>query len=375
MSTENTHLTKAYLESTPAQDGFHMPGEHHPHSSVWLIWPERPDNWRDNAKPAQATFARFITALSDYVDVNLAVSPECLNDAKQQLPESITLHPMKSNDAWMRDVGPTFVINDKGEKRAVDWHFNAWGGKLDGLYEDWSDDERIAKQVADAEKTAAYKAPFILEGGSIHSDGEGTVYTTEECLLHPSRNPELSKEQIEQHLFNYLGAQKVIWLKLGLVNDETNGHIDNILHIVGPGEVIITVCDDPEDPQYDISQAALKTLSSETDAQRRKIIVHKLPMPGPLYITEEEAKGIVQTPRMERCEGERLGASYANFLITNNALFFPMLDERYDEQAKKILQGAFPEHKIVGIPAREIVLGGGNLHCITQQVPKPQIDN
>ncbi|TDP01892.1 agmatine deiminase [Marinomonas balearica] len=369
MSIENSHLTKEYLASTPAQDGFHMPGEHHPHSSVWLIWPERPDNWRENAKPGQATFARFITKLSEYVEVKVAVSPERLNEARQRLPKTVTLYTMKSNDAWMRDVGPTFVINDQGEKRAVDWHFNAWGGELDGLYENWSDDELIAKQVADVEQTAAYKAPFILEGGSIHCDGEGTVYTTSECLLHPSRNPTLSKEQIEQNLYDYLGAKKIVWLDQGLFDDETNGHVDNILHIVRPGEVIITVCDDPEDPQYNISQAALDVLSLEKDAQGRQIVVHKLPMPGPLFITEEEANGIIQTERMERHKGERLGASYANFLITNKAIFFPLLDEEHDDEAKQILQNIFPEREVIGIPAREIVLGGGNLHCITQQVP------
>lgn len=355
--------------STPKADGFWMPGEHSPQSSVWLAWPTRLDNWREQAAPAQATFAHFAERLSDYVTVKVAVLPEQETQARAMLPDQVQIFPMRYNDSWMRDIGPTMVVNNAGEKRAVNWQFNAWGGELDGLYDDWSADQTIAKRVAEQEGTICYDAPLILEGGSIHCDGEGTVYTTEECLLHPSRNPNLSREDIEAYLSDYLGIEKVIWLPLGLFNDETNGHIDNILHVVRPGEVILTVCEDSQDPQYAISQQALEILANETDAKGRKIKVHQIPIPGPLYMSEEEAAGLIQPDRMAREAGERLGASYANFLICNGAVFYPLLDSTQDERAKQVLEGAFPEHTLVGIPSREVLLGGGNLHCITQQIP------
>ncbi|RDL44979.1 agmatine deiminase [Marinomonas piezotolerans] len=355
--------------STPKADGFWMPGEHSPLSSVWLAWPTRPDNWREQAVPGQATFAHFIERLSDYVTVKVAVVPEQEAQARAMLPEKVQIFAMPYNDSWMRDIGPTMVVNSAGEKRAVNWQFNAWGGELDGLYDDWSDDETIAKRVAEQEGAVCYDAPLILEGGSIHSDGEGTVYTTEECLLHPSRNPDLSRADIEAHLKDYLGIEKVIWLPQGLFNDETNGHIDNILHVVKPGEVILTVCEDNADPQYAISQKALDVLANETDARGRHIKVHQMPLPGPLYMSEDEAAGLEQPDRMAREAGERLGASYANFLICNGAVFYPLLDSTQDDRAKDVLEKAFPEHTIVGIPSREVLLGGGNLHCITQQIP------
>ncbi|WP_425642251.1 agmatine deiminase [Marinomonas gallaica] len=354
---------------TPKADGFWMPGEHSPLASVWLAWPTRPDNWRKQAAPAQAIFAHFIKCLSRYVTVKVAVLPEQETQARAMLPDQVQIFPMAYNDAWMRDIGPTMVINNAGEKRAVNWQFNAWGGELDGLYDDWSDDETVGIRISEHEDVVCYNAPLILEGGSIHCDGEGTVYTTEECLLHPSRNPDLSRAEIEAYLMDYLGIEKVIWLPLGLFNDETNGHIDNILHVVKPGEVILTVCDDNADPQYAISQKALDVLANETDAKGRKIKVHQMPLPGPLYMSQEEAAGLVQPDRMAREAGERLGGSYANFLICNDAIFYPQLDSTQDERAKDVLATAFPEHTLVGIPSREILLGGGNLHCITQQIP------
>jgi agmatine deiminase len=355
--------------TTPKADHFWMPGEHSPQSSVWLAWPTRSDNWRDNGLPAQAAFAHFIERLTGYVTVKLAVLPEYEAQARSMLPSSVEIVPMAYNDAWMRDIGPTMVINEAGVKRGVNWKFNAWGGELDGLYDDWSDDQNVASHVAQQEGVERYDAPFILEGGSIHCDGEGTLYTTEECLLHPSRNPDLSREDIESLLKDFLSVEKIIWLPKGLFNDETNGHIDNILHVVRPGEVLLTVCDDENDPQYAISQQALTILSGARDARGRKIIIHALPMPGPLYITQEESSGLVQPDRMERATDDRLAGSYANCLICNGAVFYPLLDENTDQQAHAILQAAFPKHELIGIPARDILLGGGNLHCITQQIP------
>ena len=291
-------------------------------------------------------------------------------EARQSLSNDIRVLELPYNDCWMRDIGATYVVNDKGDRRAVSWQFNAWGGALDGLYTPWDLDDAMATSMATITDDDYYQAPFFLEGGSIHSDGEGTLYTTQECLLHPSRNPDLSKSDIERLLASYLNIKKVIWLTEGLFNDETNGHIDNIMHVVRPGVVTLTWCDDENDPQYAISRAAYAVLSQTTDAKGRIIEIIKLPLPGPLYIRNTESQGIQQTIGMERQTGDRLAASYANFLICNQLVIFPLLDTKTDANAQQVLATAFPDYQLIGIPAREILLGGGNIHCITQQVPR-----
>ena len=210
----------------------------------------------------------------------------------------------------------------------------------------------------------------MLEGGSIHVDGQGTVLSTEECLLNPNRNPELSREEIEQALFDYLGAEKMIWLGRGVYNDETDGHVDNLACFAAPGVVLLAYCDDESDPQHAISRDAQQRLEAARDARGRPIQVVRLPSPGPVTIAAEEAGGVDAVEgSLPRRAGDRLAASYANFYIATTRIVYPLLDERYDEQAGEVLQGCFPEREIVGVPAREILLGGGNIHCITQQVP------
>ncbi len=356
--------------SVSRTDGFRMPGEHEPQEAIWIAWPERTDSWQWGAKPAQAAFVKVAVAIAEETPVNMIVSAAQYDNARLQLPPHVRVVEMTTNDSWMRDMGPSYVVNDEGERRGVDWEFNAWGGLTDGLYFPWDADDAIARKVCEFHGDDSYRAPFILEGGSIHVDGEGTVFTTEECLLHPSRNPDLSKEQIEEHLKEYLNAEKVIWIPRGLYNDEdTNGHVDNLMHVVKPGEVVLSWCDDPEDPQYEISREAMDILESTTDAKGRVLKVHKLPIPGPLYIREDEADGFDVCEGMERSSGVRLAGSYANFLITNNRIVFPLLCEKHDEEAKGILQDIFRGYEVVGVPARNILLGGGNIHCITQQIP------
>ena len=351
-------------------DGFRMPGEHEPQEAVWIAWPERPDSWRWGAKPAQSAFVEVAKAIAEETQVNMIVSAGQYDNARQQLPPHIRVVEMSTNDSWMRDMGPSYVVNDEGERRGVDWQFNAWGGLVDGLYFPWDADDAIARKVCEFHGDDSYRAPLILEGGSIHVDGEGTAFTTEECLLHPSRNPDLSKADIEQYLKDYLNVDKVIWLPHGLYNDiDTNGHVDNLMHVARPGEVVLSWCDDPEDPQYAISREALAVLDNTTDAKGRKLKVYRLPVPGPLYIRDDEADGFDVCDGMERSSGVRLAGSYANFLITNRRIVFPLLCEKRDAEAQAMLQDIFPGYDIVGVPAREILLGGGNIHCITQQVP------
>lgn len=356
-------------ESTPRADGFRMPGEHEPQQAVLMAWPERPDTWREGAGPARQAFAAVAGAIAEATPVIMCVSAEQLDTARPLLPDTVELVAIPCNDSWMRDIGPSYVVDDRGGLRGVDWHFNAWGGEVNGLYQDWSLDEALAEKVLRMRGEDRYRAPLVLEGGSIHVDGEGTCITTAECLLHPGRNPRLGQAEIEDLLRDYLGAEKFIWLPRGLYNDETDGHVDNILHVVGPAAVVLTWCDDPRDPVYDICRECLAVLEAEQDARGRRFTVHRLPLPGPLFISEEEAAGIEPSESMKRSAGERLAGSYANFLITNDRVVFPLLDPAQDETARAVLQGVFPDREIVGIEGREILLGGGNIHCITQQIP------
>lgn len=361
----------AALASTPRADGFRMPGEQEPQQAVLMAWPERTDNWRDNALPAQQAFTAVAAAIVEATPVIMCASAGQFEVAREALPDSVHVVEVPSNDSWMRDIGPSYVVNDAGDIRGIDWQFNAWGGEVNGLYQDWSEDDALAGRVLALRGEERYRAPLILEGGSIHVDGEGTCFTTEECLLSPGRNPGMCKSEISALLCEYLDVSKIIWLPRGLYNDETDGHVDNILHVVGPAEVVLTWCDDPSDPVYEICRECLATLEQEKDARGRRIVVHKLPLPGPFYVSEEEAAGVDHAPGMERSAGERLAASYANFLITNSRVVFPLLDPVHDETVRGIFSSLFPGREIVGVPGREIVLGGGNIHCITQQIPAP----
>jgi agmatine deiminase len=358
------------LEGTPKQDGFRMPGEFEKHAKTWMLWPERPDNWRLGAKPAQKAFVDVAKAIAQFEPVTMGVSRGQFNNARGMLPNQIRVVEMSNDDSWIRDCGPTFVVNDQGDVHGIDWVFNAWGGLVNGLYFPWDQDDLIPLKVLNIEELPRYKAPIVLEGGSIHVDGEGTLYTTAECLLDEGRNPDLSQSEIEAVLEDYLNLKKVIWLPKGVYNDETNGHVDNILTVVRPGEVILSWTDDQADPQYDISHAALEVLMQEKDAGGRSIKVHKLHQPNPILITEEESEGVDPVEgTLPRLPGDRLAASYVNMLIVNGGVIVPVFNDEHDQPALQQLEEIFIGRKIVGVYAREILLGGGNIHCITQQQP------
>ncbi len=358
------------LDSTPAADGFRMPGEFEPHSGCWMVWPERPDNWRLGAKPAQEAFAAVAEAIHGSDPVTMGVSERQFDHCRSMLSASIRVIELSSDDAWIRDTGPSFVVDGAGGRRGVDWEFNAWGGLDGGLYFPWDRDERVARKVLEVERTPRYAAPIVLEGGSFHVDGQGTVMATEECLLNPNRNPRLDRGQIERALFEHLGAERMIWLGRGLYNDETDGHVDNLACFAAPAVVLLSDCEDPSDPMWEIARDAHTRLTAAADARGRPLEIVTLPMPGPLTITAEEAAGVdAVAGSYPRLAGARLAASYANFYLGSSRVVFPLLDERHDERAREVLQECFPEREVVGVPAREILLGGGNIHCITQQVP------
>ena len=364
------------LDSIPSKDGFRMPGEFERHSGTYMIWPERPDNWRLGAKPAQKVFVEVANAIGKYEPITMVVSRAQYDNARNMLADYVKVVEMSNDDSWMRDCGATFVVNDRGDMRGIDWKFNAWGGLVDGLYFPWDQDDKIAQKMCEIEQVDSYRLDdFILEGGSIHVDGEGTLITTEECLLSEGRNSHLTKEEIEKVLCETLNLEKVLWIPNGIYNDETNGHVDNICNFVKPGVVVLAWTDDENDPQYAISKAAYDYLSSVTDAKGRKLEIHKLYCPAPILITKEESEGVDAVDgTLPREEGDRLAASYANYYTGNGFVALPVFNDPNDQKAIDLLQLLYPDRDIVPIYAREILLGGGNIHCITQQVPAA-IDN
>ncbi|RYR31682.1 hypothetical protein Ahy_B01g056552 isoform B [Arachis hypogaea] len=322
------------LQGLPASHGFHMPAEWEPHTQCWMGWPERPDNWRENAVPAQDVFAKVASAISRFEDVTVCASSGQWENARRMLPEHIRVVEISMNDSWFRDTGPTFVVKRSESGKAeqtiagIDWNFNSWGGLEDGCYTDWSLDILVARKILAIERVHRFSHSMILEGGSIHVDGEG--------------------------------------------DDDTNGHIDNMCCFTRPGVVLLSWTDDESDLQYERSMEAYSLLSNETDANGRKFEIIKLHVPGPLYMTEKEAAGIVQgDDGKARLPGTRLAASYVNFYIANGGIIVPQFgDKKWDDEAVRVLSKAFPDHKVVGIEgSREIVLAGGNIHCITQQQP------
>lgn len=361
------------IDSTPQRDGFRMPAEFEPHAGTWMLWPERPDNWRQGGKPAQRAFVAVATAIAGFEPVTLGVNHRQYENARNLLPPDVRVVEISNNDSWMRDCGPTFVVDNKGGVRGIDWKFNAWGGLDNGLYFPWDLDDAVPSKALEIERLDRYQAPIVLEGGSIHVDGEGTLFTTEECLLSPSRNPHLTRAQIERVLGEYLGVTKVVWLGQGLYNDETDGHIDNLVSPVRPGVVTLAWTDDPNDPQYSISKDALLRLSKATDARGRALEIVKLRTPSPVLISREESDGVdaVNGTLPRKC-GDRTAASYVNYYACNGGIIMPTFGDSNDPAAHETLQRLYPERKVIDVPAREILLGGGNIHCITQQQPAPR---
>ncbi|QSF45777.1 agmatine deiminase [Paenibacillus tianjinensis] len=359
---------------SPREDGYRMPGEYEPHAGTWMLWPTRTDTWRLGAKPAQDAFVAVAAAIAEFEPVTIGVASGQFEHVRSRMPESVRVVEISSNDAWMRDIGPTFVLNREGGVRGIDWGFNAWGGLNGGLYFPWDQDLLVKQKVLEIERLDRYDLQhFILEGGSVHVDGEGTLITTEQCLLHKNRNPQLSKAQIEAVLRNSLNIDQIIWLPRGMLHDETDGHVDEVAAFVRPGVVVMSWTDNRRDPQYEVLNEAYKHLSRATDAQGRRLDIHKLQLPQPLEITGEEAGRIDRASHSySRRAGTLLAASYVNFYICNGGVIMPGFGDRKDAEAYVTLSRLFPERKVVQINTREIALGGGNIHCITQQQPKGQ---
>ena len=270
----------------------------------------------------------------------------------------------------LMDCGPTFVVNDKRDVRGVDWEFNAWGGLVSGLYHPWDQDNLVAQKVLELVGANRYKSDLINEGGAIHVDGEGTLITTRSVILNPNRNPGITETEAENVFRDYLNITKVIWLDVD-DEDETDGHVDGVCAFVRPGVVIIAWENDINSPDHAMYQSVYDQLTAVTDARGRQLEIIKLPMAHLPAVTQAEARNVVDVDgTYPRKVGEFVWGGYINFYIANGGLVFPMFGVPEDKAAHEILQRAFPERTVVGVPgARLISLGGGNIHCITQQEP------
>jgi agmatine deiminase len=359
------------LPGTPAEDGFRMPGEFERHDGTWIVWPESGTNWRDGGRPAQRAFVEVARAIAASEEVSVGVTERQWENARAALPDEVRLVELTTNQSWVRDHGPTFVIDAHGRRRGVDWRFNNYGLDAYPRYYSATHDDAVARKILEYERVDRYVAPIVLEGGSIHVDGDGTLITTEDCLLNPNRNGDLTRLQIETALRAYTGSEVVIWLGRGAVHDITSGHVDNLCCFVRPGVVLLAWTDDPGDPMSAVCLDARRRLEAATDARGRSLEVRLVPMPPAQYRTPDEATGVdrASDSTLSAAAGDHLTATYVNFYIANDLIAVPLFDERTDEAALEVLADAFPDRRVVGLPSREILLGGGNIHCITQQVP------
>ena len=354
---------------TPRGDGYRMPAEWEPHDGCYLVWPERSDNWRLGAKPAQAAWVALATAIATTENVTVLASAGQWRNARHRLPPHVRVVETTTDDAWVRDTGPSFVTR-AGHRRAVHWDFNAWGGLRGGLFFPWAADAALGGKIAELEHADRYRPGLVMEGGSFDVDGRGTLLTTEECLLNPNRNPGLTRADIERSLAEQLAVDTVIWLPRGVHLDETDGHVDNFARFLAPGVVALTWTDDTDDPQFERSAEALEILRGAKDATGTPLEVVTLHQPGPLLITEEEAGGVDAVDGTQpRNAGDRLAGSYVNSYLGNGIVVVPVFDDPHDEAALGTYRRVLPDRRVVPVPGREILLGGGNVHCVTQQVP------
>jgi len=346
---------------TPAELGFYMPAEWHSHAATWLSWPKDPETWPDRVPQAEQIFLRIMEALAPNETVNLLVNDtatEKLVRERSLFPgaDNIRCHQIETVDSWIRDYGPNFLINSKGGLAYNDWIFNAWGNK----YEELNKDDSIPARLEKILNVPRFEPSIVMEGGSIDVNGQGCVLTTEQCLLNPNRNPSLSRDEIEKHLKDYLGVQKVLWLGEGIIGDDTDGHIDDIARFVDSNVIICALEDDPEDANYELLHDNLKRLEKMTDAHDRPFEVVTLPMPGAVGGSSTDTRNL-----------DRLPASYANFYIANNVVLAPIFGHANDQRAIDTLQSVLPGRRVVGINCEPLVWGMGTIHCVSQQQPQP----
>ncbi len=345
-------------DESPRGQGYRWPAEWAPHEATLLAWPHDETTFPSGVEHAERAFAHFAAAISQGETVHLCVADEAMAERAMPLLEDaggqdIELHLIETADVWFRDYGPITVARGEGAQRerlAIDFTFNAWGGK----YEELLADDTIPVRIQPALGLPLISTDLVLEGGSIDGDGEGTLLTTEQCLLHENRNGDLSRDDIAEALSMFLGVEKVLWLGDGIDGDDTDGHIDDITRFVAPGKVVTAMQPDPKDPDHKALKANFRRLQKMRDAQNRRIEIIELPMPEPLV----------------SAAGQRLPASYANFYVCNAAVCVPVFGGAEDGRALEILGACFPGRDVVPIRSEHLVEGLGSLHCVSQQVPR-----
>lgn len=359
---------------TPATSAFsaaalslRLPAEWEPHDGTWIAWPHRRSDWPGKLPAIPWVYAEIIRWLHLHEPVNIIVNNQLLErQAVDVLGRAgvdfkrLNFWRWPTDRVWTRDYGPMFLVGMDGQKRILDWRFSAWA-----KYPDWKKDDAIPARVGEAISCETCRPMHkgkrvVLEGGSIDTNGQGMVLTTEECLLGEvqARNPGLTREELEGILADYLAAKKILWLNRGIVGDDTHGHIDDIARFVGVRTVVAAVESNPDDENYELLQENLLRLGEMTDLEGRSIEVVPLPMPSPIYF-----------------DGQRLPASYANFYIANGLVLVPTFNDPNDRVALGTLSDLFPGRKVVGIHAVDLVWGLGTLHCLTQQEPAASTDS
>jgi len=328
-----------------------MPAEWSPHAATWLAWPSDSNLWQQHLCPARAAFARFVAAIAEGETAEVLVPNLAQEErARAMLPEErVRLHRVPFGDIWLRDTAPLFLVGDRGSSASVRFAFNGWGGKYH-----LADDDRVAERIAAMTAIRAFREPWVLEGGAVDVDGEGSALTTRQCMLNTNRNGVVDEHDVETVLGRSLGVEKVLWLGAGLLNDHTDGHVDTVVRFVRPGVVVAMEPRAADDPNRDVLRALLREAESLQDARGRKIDVVRIPSPG----------------RVIDSEGGIMPASYTNFYITNANVVVPTYGAPWDDEAVEGIGALFPERRSIGIDARALLTGGGALHCITQQQPR-----
>jgi agmatine deiminase len=332
----------------PIDNGYRMPPEWAPHTRCWMAWPCAEETFPDLAL-ARDAYAEVARAVARFEPVTMIANPEDVGDAQGLCGDAVELVALAIDDSWSRDTGPTYLVDGRGGLGAVDWPFNNYG-EIDPYYDN---DKLIARSILERFGGERFEAPIILEGGAIHTDGQGTLLTTESVVLNPNRNPGLTKADADEVFRVHLGVEKVIWLDKALDVDSTDGHVDNLACFVRPGVVAALVAEDPTDSQYEPLQENLKRLERSKDATGRPLEIIEIGQPG-----------------RREFRGERIPASYINFYIANGGIVLPVFDDPADRPAIETLERAFPDRVVVPVPGIDIVRSGGCIHCITQQEPR-----
>ncbi len=326
-----------------------MPAEWAPHERCLMAWPTRDDLWGDYAARAREEYAATANAIAAFEPVTMVATPRAAAEARAACTAAVEVVEIPIDDSWLRDAGPIFVIDGHGRRAGIDFRFNSWGER----FHPYGQDAAVAAELLSELGVERISSDMVLEGGAITVDGEGTLITTEQCLLNANRNPTMSRLEIEDELRRTLGVSTVIWLRWGGYEDEhTDGHVDGVCTYVRPGVVIAQTCEDPANPNHRLMAENLAILRAARDARGRRLEVIELP----------------QLPYFD-LDGQTLVQSYPNFYVADGAVVVPTADHPLDADGLAIIAAAFPEREVIGVPSRIIAYGGGGTHCITQQVP------